>query len=554
MDIRKIVLYIALAVVVMSLWGDWQKDYGAIIPTTATVKQQAQTRTSTNDVPSIPATTIKKVTTAAAKPRANQGQLVHVKTDTLDLIIDSRGGNIINVKLPKYTISLKDKTPITLLNDSQEKQYIAQSGLLSKVGPATEKGQALYHIAKTNYIMTPDQKEMQVILTWQGQGVSVEKIFTFNRGSYAIDITYKMTNNSDKTWAGHMYGQIKRKEVTEKTSLFYLHTFVGASISTQTKAYNKLSYKDLREENVNISSVGGWLAFQQRYFLSTWVPKQNETNHYYSNINNGVYTLGYIGPEVSVAPGASAETGAKFYVGPEIADNLNVLAPHLGLTVDYGWLWIISVAIFWVMKYIYNIIGNWGWAIVITTLLIKLIFYKFSEKSYRSMAKMRKLMPRMKVIKERYGDDKQKMSQATMELYKKEKINPVSGCLPMIIQIPFFIALYWVLIESVELRHTPFIFWIHDLSAKDPFYILPILMGISMFIQQKLNPPPPDPTQAKMMMLLPVVFTAMFLNFPAGLVLYWLVNNIASGLQQWFIMYRVEKEGKKSKSSKRAKG
>jgi len=268
------------------------------------------------------------------------------------------------------------------------------------------------------------------------------------------------------------------------------------------------------------------------------VPDQEQTNHYFSRAGaDDIYTLGFVGPELKVAPGGKATAGGKFYVGPELEEPLKALAPHLELTIDYGWLWIVSSAIFWVMSKIYGVLGNWGWAIIIVTFLIKLAFYKLSATSYKSMAKMRDLQPRLELLKQRFGDDKQKMSKATMELYKTEKVNPLGGCLPMIIQIPVFIALYYVLIESVHLRHAPFILWIHDLSSKDPLYILPVLMGASMFLQQLLNPPPPDPMQAKIMKYaLPIFFTVFFMTFPSGLVLYWLVNNCLSILQQWYIM------------------
>lgn len=293
---------------------------------------------------------------------------------------------------------------------------------------------------------------------------------------------------------------------------------------------------------------GGWLAMQQQYFLSAWVADSGDMNHYFTRVRNGdIYTIGFVGPQLSVKPGDKATTGAKFYVGPEIQSKLATLAPNLDLTIDFGWLWIFSSPIFWIMKKIHGVVGNWGWSIILVTLMIKLLFYKLSEKSYRSMSSLKELQPRLEAIKERYANDKQAMTKATMELYKKEKVNPMGGCLPMLIQIPVFIALYYVLIEAVQLRHAPFIFWIHDLSSKDPYYILPVLMGLTMLVQQKLNPPPPDPMQAKIMMLMPILFTVFFMTFPAGLVLYWFVNSLLSLLQQWWIMSKMEKAGIKKK-------
>ncbi len=300
---------------------------------------------------------------------------------------------------------------------------------------------------------------------------------------------------------------------------------------------------------------------QQQYFLSAWVPNQNTVNHYYSHVTvpkdstgkNDIYTLGYVTPALSLAPGQSGSSQSTLYVGPEIASNLQPLAKGLDLTIDYGWLWWLSKILFWIMKHINSVVHNWGWTIVLTTALIKIVFYWFSDKSYRSMAKMRQVQPRMQALKERFGDDKQALTKATMELYKKEKINPMGGCLPMLIQIPVFFALYYVLIEAVQLRQAPFIFWIHDLSVKDPFYILPILMGASMFLQQRLSPPPPDPTQAKIFMFLPLIFTVFFLSFPAGLVLYWLTNNVLSIAQQYYVMKTFDPKKEKQKRKKRKK-
>ena len=285
------------------------------------------------------------------------------------------------------------------------------------------------------------------------------------------------------------------------------------------------------------------------YFLWAGVPNSNENYYYYSQASaNQLYVTGLIGPTITVLPGQQTSFGSQLYIGPEIASSLNVIAPHLGLTVDYGWLWIIAVGIFWLLKHVHNIVGNWGWAIVIVTLLIKLLFYKLSETSYKSMAKMRALQPKLEALKERCGNDRQQLSKATMELYRKEKVNPLGGCLPILVQIPVFIALYWVLIESVELRQAPFILWIHDLAAPDPYFILPILMGTTMFIQQRLSPAPPDPTQAKIMMFLPIVFTILFLQFPSGLVLYWTVNQGVSILQQWYITKRFERGAYKTEN------
>ncbi len=322
-----------------------------------------------------------------------------------------------------------------------------------------------------------------------------------------------------------------------KSGLINLATYFGAAVSSSEKPFQKIKFSDMQTKNLNETIVGGWAAMVQHYFVSAWIPDQNSTSQYFTRITeDNLFTVGLLGPKLVASPGVTVETKAKFYAGPAIADRLEKAAPNLQLTIDFGWFWFIAIAIFWMMQHIHSIVGNWGWSIVLVTLVIKLIFYHLSAKSYRSMSMLKKLQPRINLLKERLGDDKQKFTQATLELYKKEKVNPMSGCLPIIIQIPVFIGLYWVLIESVELRQAPWILWIHDLTVKDSYYILPILMGISMFLQQRLNPPPPDPMQAKVMMMMPIVFTALFLNFPAGLMLYWFVNNSLSFLQQWYIM------------------
>ncbi len=304
----------------------------------------------------------------------------------------------------------------------------------------------------------------------------------------------------------------------------------------------------MQEKNLNQTIQDGWAAMIQHYFISAWVPAKSATSTYYSRVTpNGLYAIGMLSHPMSVAPGSKVTTEAKLYTGPAIASLLDKTAPGLRLTIDYGWFWFISDIIFWMMQHIYDVVGNWGWSIVIVTVIIKLLFYQLSAKSFRSMSAMKKLQPKIEMLKERYGDDKQKLTQATLELYRQEKVNPMSGCLPILIQIPVFIALYWVLVESVQLRQAPFIFWIHDLSQQDPYYVLPVLMGISMFIQQRLNPPPPDPLQAKVMMMMPVVFTVLFANFPSGLMLYWFVNNTLSFMQQWYVMQRLDKETVKKK-------
>jgi len=373
--------------------------------------------------------------------------------------------------------------------------------------------------------------------------LAVTKTFTFKPNRYDVVVDYQVSNQSNKAWAGNYYMQFTRSGVPpEKKGRFVVSSFFGVALSSPEKSYEKHKFSKLSEAPINKNIKDGWLAMVQHYFLGAWVPNHDTDYHYYSQAGgDNIFKAGMIGPTINLQPNQSHAFQSNFYAGPKITKRLDKLSPHLWLTIDYGWLWFISLILFYVMDFVYKIIGNWGWSIIAVTILIKLAFYHLSSKSYKSMAGVSRLQPKIAALKERYGDDKQGMTKAMMELYRKEKINPLGGCLPILVQIPVFIALYWVLLESVQLRQAPFIFWIHDLSIKDPFYILPILMGLSMFVQQKLNPPPPDPTQAKVMMLLPVFMTVVFINFPAGLVLYWIVNNVLSIAQQWYIK---EKYGK----------
>lgn len=543
---RKIFLYFALAIVGFLLWNAWQKDYGPkpSVPTAAVA-------TSATGAPTLPIEGL-------AKEQKLSNRIVQVKTDTLLITIDRLGGNIVSLKLPKYPVAYETPNiPETLLTDNLANYYIAQTGVVGKNGPDSSK--LLFDSPQASYSLAPNQRDLKVLLTWKGNHLQIQKAYIFKRSSYDIDLDHAITNMGSDPWIGNFFAQIQRRGLPDEGSIFGLHTYRGAAISSSQTPYEKISYSKMDKENLNRTIKGGWLAMQERYFVTTWVPRINDNLQYYSQVTSvgptdkpvdKIYTIGFKTPEFTVAPKSTVKIATTLYSGPEIADLLKQVAPHLDLVIDYGWFSIFSVPIFKVMQWIYMFVHNWGVAIILITVLIKLLFYKLSETSYRSMARMRNLQPKLLALKDKYGDDRQKLSQATMELYRKEKINPLGGCLPMIVQIPVFIALYYVLIESVQLRQAPFIFWIHDLSVKDPYYILPVLMGLSWLWQQKLNPPPPDPVQAKLMMLFPVVFTVLFATFPAGLVLYWIVNNCLSILQQWYIMRKVENESKKPVSKK----
>ena len=553
METQKMILWVALAFVLMLIWQAWQQDYGprpdvAVPATQQQTKEVAQP--SGEGVPTVP--TDKETPVAQVQEVLKSGQRIRVRTDVLDLEIDTVGGDVRQVDLPAYPVSIdQPELPLRLMADSGGQLFVLQSGLL----PGDKQGQAVDHhalfsAAQSEYGLQQGQDKLEVRLDWSSEdGLQVSKIFLFKRGSYAFDIRYEVNNATDSEWRGHLYQQLQRTPPVEKKNMFMMHTYTGGVISgvnpvtNEELRYEKISFDDMVESPVNQDMKGGWEAMIQHYFLVAAIPNQEEINHFYSKrVDSSRYVLGMVSktPRV-VAAGAQDQFGFTVYAGPKLKNDLESLAPHLELTVDYGYLTIIANPIFWLLHKIHSLVGNWGWSIIFLTLFIKLIFFPLSATSYRSMANMRKMAPRLKSIKERYADDKEGYQRAMMDLYKKEKINPLGGCLPILVQLPVFIALYWVLLESVELRQAPWIGWIRDLSIKDPYYVLPLIMGASMFAQYKLNPQPPDPLQAKIMMYMPIVFTVFFLFFPAGLVLYWVVNNILSIAQQWYITHQMEK-------------
>lgn len=458
-------------------------------------------------------------------------RLITVKTDNVIAKIDRLGGSVVSVELVKYKTELKGDKPVTIVSKDPEIFKIINTGF---VGDEP----ILFASYADSYSLKPDQDKVVIKLTGQNKaGVGFIKTFTFHRDRYDIDVSETLKNHSASPWESQLYMHIKQNNLEEEAGFGKLRTFTGFSYYTNKKSYSKIDMEDLDEAPLKVSSKGGWIASQQHYFITALIPPAGFLyNIYAAPIDNGKhYVLKMISDSQKLMPNQQVQFDSKVYVGPEHADKLEQLSPGLGLTIDYGWLWFISNALFYLLEMIYKYIPNWGFAIILLTLFIKLVFYRLSAKSFQSMSKMKKLQPKIEELKAQYPDNREALAKATMDLYKKEQVNPMGGCLPMLLQIPFFIALYWVLMESVELRHAPFIGWIHDLSAKDPYYILPILMGLSMLWQQKLMPQQ-DPEQAKVMMVLPLVFTVMFLSFPSGLVLYWLTNNLLSILQQWYCM------------------
>ena len=555
MDNLRPMLYVSLLFVLFMIWQAWQQDHRPK-PQPQVAEQTTQSQAQ-QDIPSAPASTAAAPSNSTAMPSAGAakpvaaGQIVRVRTDVFDLQIDTRGAGIVQALLPTYPVSAnKPHDPYRLMYDNQNAVYVAQSGLLSsrKAGSAetAPNHYALYSAAKTDYTMAPGQDTLSVPFTWVGaDGLKVTKTYLFHRGSFVVDVNYRIDNAGSQDWSGSVYAQIKRSPSGQAYSLLnaHSHSYVGGAY--YDGSYQKTPLDGMAKDPMQKSVSNGWVAMVEHYFLVAWIPPRGAEYQLYTRAVQGQtgeqYLIGFRSPMLSVAPGKSSTLDTRMWIGPELQDHLAQVAPGLDLTTGYGIFTFIAKPLFWLLSKIHGFIGNWGWSIVILTLLIKLAFYKLSEASYRSMARMRAMQPKMKALKERIGDDRQRLSQATMELYKKEKINPLGGCLPMVVQIPVFIALYWVLLESVELRQAPFMFWIHDLSSKDPYYVLPLLMGITMFLQQRLNPAPLDPLQQKVMSILPLAFTFFFAFFPSGLVLYWLTNNLLSIAQQWVITRRIEK-------------
>lgn len=558
MDIKRTILIVALAIVSYVMVLNWNQDYGQAALPTQNVAANTQTSglpdapvgnnaAASADVPSANADT----SAPAEMPVATSKDLIRVKTDVLELAIDPQGGDIAQLMLPLYPRRQDHpEIPFQLFDNGGERTYLAQSGLTGVDGPdARPTGRPVYSTEQKTYQLADGQNQLNVDLKFSDAGVNYIKRFTFTRGLYDLKVTYLIDNSSEKAWTGNLFAQLKRDASSDpsSTTATGTATYLGAALWTSAEPYKKVSMKDIDKATLKESVQGGWIAWLQHYFVTAWIPAKNDNNVVQTRKDSqGNYIIGFTGPALSVAPGAKAETSATLYAGPKSQAILKELSPGLELTVDYGILWFIAQPIFWLLQHIHSLVGNWGWSIIFLTMLIKGIFFPLSAASYKSMARMRAVAPKLAALKEQHGDDRQKMSQAMMELYKKEKINPLGGCLPILVQMPVFLSLYWVLLESVEMRQAPFMLWITDLSIKDPFFILPIIMGATMFIQQQLNPTPPDPMQAKVMKMMPIIFTFFFLWFPAGLVLYWVVNNCLSIAQQWYITRKVEAATKKA--------
>lgn len=560
-EIQRIILIVALIVTGYLLMLAWQGDYGA--PEAQPTEPPVAATEALDDAPSAPLTVASPVSdapsevpevpaTPTATPRravaaeVQRDRLISVETRAMSVWIDRLGGDIVGVRLTQYPVTLEQPDiPFILLDRRPGHIYVAQSGLVGRDGPDAEGERPLYAAAAETYRFMDAPGE--VALRFEDGGVAVTKRFHFDPDDYYVGLVYEVENRRSEPFSANLFAQIKRDaSVPESAEGFNLgpRPYLGAALTTPESRYEKVDFDDLDDEEFRHEVPGGWIAVLQHYFLSAWVGDAALVNHYYGYPNrrgDGTYIVGFTAPAFEVGPGERGQTTAGFYAGPKDQRRLEEIAPNLNLAVDYGFLWWLAVPLFHLLDAMHSVFANWGVAIILMTLVIKIVLYPLSAASYRSMAKMRKLTPQLKRLQERHAGDRQKLSQEMMELYRKEKANPLGGCLPMLLQMPVFIALYWVLYESVELRQAPFVGWIDDLAAMDPFFVLPILMGVSMYGQQLLNPPMPDPMQARIMKMMPIMFTVLFLFFPAGLVLYWLVNNLLSMAQQWFITYRIEK-------------
>ena len=546
MDTQRLILFAVFSLSLFMLWEAWQEQNKPPVATTQITQQAAKAA----DVPtpglSSAPSKIAEPTTSAPLPQ--KGQRIKIKTDVIEAEIDLNGGDLRRYALIKHKND-KDKTkPFVLMADEAPHNFIAQSGLIGQGLPTHKE---LFSAQSQEYDLQQGADKLEVRLVWRNEnGVQVDKIFTFLRNSYLVQVGYEIKNGSTAVLKPDAYFQFLRDGTPPEGHSALLPTYTGPAIYTDAKKFQKHAFDSIGKDGKDISEVAnnGWTAMLQHYFLTAYLPQGNTQREFYlKKIAENLFASGVIVPIGEIAPNATKTLNMQLYAGPLEQETLKKLAPGLDLSVDYGWLTVIAVPIFWLLSQIHKLLGNWGWAIIVLTILIKLAFYPLSAASYRSMAKMKALAPRLQRLKEQYGDDRQKMHQAMMDIYKNEKINPLGGCLPVLIQIPVFIALYWVLLYSVEMRQAPFALWIQDLTAQDPYYVLPVLMGISMFVQTKLNPTPPDPIQAKIMTIMPIAFSVMFFWFPAGLVLYWVVNNVLSIAQQWRINSVMQHAPKKAK-------
>ena len=578
MDLIKYPLYTSLAVITYLMLLAWQEDYPPLVDDGSVVSsvplRSPDTTTTITSIPSTPSTpTVPDaandipsevpVTTDTPQDMASPGSVVselgsssvgvvNVTTDTFQLTLDLNGGDIIYLALPRYLKQLNvPNDPFVILESSTGRNYVAHSGLIGRNGIDNNE-RALYQSAASSYGLRDGEERLDVdLFTTTRDGVRVTKRYSFTRDSYLIDISFIVDNRSGNNWQANAFGQIKRDGFDDPSSVGgFGSTYLGFVTTSIDDPYIEIEFDDIDEGAGTIETTGGWVGFSQHYFISAWIPGVENINRYTTRKNAGNQYLGeFTSSAFTVAAGSSGSHSIQYYAGPKDQYALAEISPNLDLTIDYSFLWFLAAPIYWLLTRIDSFIGNYGVSIILLTVVVKALFYKLSESQYKSMAGMRRLMPKMQQLKESYSDDKMKLQQATMALYKKEKINPFGGCLPMLVQMPVFIALYWVLLESVELRHAPFMLYLTDLSVRDPYFILPLLMGGTMYLQTMISPTPADPMQARVMQLMPIMMTVLFLWFPAGLVLYWLTNGLLGILQQWYITRKIDAAYEAKKAS-----
>lgn len=567
MESQRSLLVIGLLLVSYLLWVEYQDAYGpkpATLPVQQTTASQGIPSVSVADgeIPSNSSVPALGNDTASDVPvsqdvmpqvrplETNSDRFITVTTDTLDITIDLVGGDVVRADLVKYPITQGADDSYQLLKPEIGRLHIAQSGLVGKSGPdSNPKGRPLYSTTKAEF--TLDDETLHVPLTWSSaEGLSVTKTFVFRRDKHVVDVTYDVKNNTNAAVTVAQFAQLKQTTLDQPGGSMFMPIYRGGAYSTQDDKYEKFGFGDFEDEKLNAVTVGGWAGMIEHYFVTAWIPPQEQTNTITSRIVDNTFAIiGYTGKPVTIAASGEDTISSQLYMGPKTQSVLAAIAPGLDLTVDYGFLWMISQPLFSLLTWIQGIVINWGFAIICVTIVVKGAMYWLTKKQYESMAKMRNLQPKMAQLKERFGDDRQKMSQAMMEMYKKEKVNPMGGCFPLLLQMPIFLALYWVLLESVELRHASFIFWITDLSVADPYYVLPILTGASMFLLQRLQPMTiTDPLQQKIMTYMPVAMSIFFFFFPAGLVLYWLISNVITLIQAKIIYASMERRGISSKA------
>ena len=571
MDTQRLIALIVFTFSGLMLWEAWNKHNRPPVPPQVVAQTQSvnplqgstadKNATTVPGLSAVPSATIPAVAAGAATVPATaaaQGtsKSVLVKTDLFTIDMDIRGGDLRTVTLLKHAAHADAKRAFTLMQDKAGSYFVTQSGLL---GQGLPNHTAMWSTSSDQFELGTNDTLDVTFTNNDAAGITVAKTYTFKRGSYLVNVRYDIKNESGTPISPNAYFQFLRDsnppegESTGNNPFTGVVTFTGPAVYTDLKKYQKVSFSDIDDNKQNIvkEAGDGWIAMVKHYFVSAWLPPPGLKREFFTQkVSSKLYSAGVIVPISAINAGATGGISMPLYIGPQEQENLKKLAPGFDLVVDYGWLTVLASPMFLVLSYINNIVGNWGWTIVLFTILLKLVFFPLNQKAGKSIAHMKTMAPKVEAMKARYGDDKLKMNQAMMELYKTEKVNPLGGCLPIVIQIPFFIALYWVLLGAVELRDAPWIGWITDLSTPDPFYVLPVIMGASMFIQTKMNPAPPDPVQAKVMLILPLVFSVMFFFFPAGLVLYWTMQNILGIAQQWYINKTFSAEKIKSGAKK----